>query len=106
MSGINVNTTTITLPSEVASLNEGQFSDPRIWKSGYNPIGIVGLNISGTGATNIAIQKFYINGTTAGINLYNRGSSTTNMTVSAYILYQQGVATLSDDTEEPMDSMY
>lgn len=58
-------------------------------KTGYTPIGIVGVKKTGQTYGAVSISRFNIDGTTAYVSIYNNYSSARTYTVSADILYQR-----------------
>ena len=61
-------------------------------KTGYTPIGIVGITKAVVGAGNVnavVITQYYINGSTASAIFYNASAADHTMTVTFYILYRK-----------------
>ena len=56
-------------------------------KTGYTPIGIVGIRKSGSSHGTCAIAAYYLDGTTATILLANTSATARTITVRATILY-------------------
>lgn len=56
-------------------------------KSGYTPLGIVGITKTGSNNGDAVVSTFNVSGTTATVSLRNQGSATRTPSVTAYILY-------------------
>ena len=84
-----------TKTSENVTVNTGsvQSADVSASKTGYTPIGIVGITkaVVGSGNVNaIAITQYYINSSgNASAIFYNASASNRTMTVTFYILYRK-----------------
>lgn len=56
-------------------------------KSGYTPLGIVGVTKTGSNNGDAVVSTFNVSGTTATVSLRNQGSATRTPSVTAKILY-------------------
>ena len=56
-------------------------------KSGYTPLGIVGITKTGSNQGDAIVSTFNVSGTTATVSLRNQGSATRTPSVTAKILY-------------------
>lgn len=60
-----------------------------VTKTGYTPIGIVGVHKTGQSYGYVSISRFYASTTTAYVSIYNNYSSARTYTVSVDVLYQK-----------------
>lgn len=60
---------------------------------GYTAVGVVGINTSGTGSSNIRLRGFFLSSGRVGVKMRNEGSTDlTAVTVAAYVLFaREGV---------------
>lgn len=83
---------TKTSGSVTVNTNSVQAANVSASKTGYTPIGIVGITkaVVGSGNVNaICITQYYINGSNASAIFYNASASNRTMTVTFYILYRK-----------------
>lgn len=83
-----------TTTSGSVTVNTGSVQSANVSasKTGYTPIGIVGITkaVVGSGNVNaVAITQYYINGSTASAIFYNASAANQTMTVTFYILYKK-----------------
>lgn len=57
-------------------------------KDGLTPIGIVGVNFSGSGNTGCGVDRFLINNSNALIVIHNRSTVNATINVRVFVLYQ------------------
>lgn len=78
--------------SSALSVSAGGFATASfsISKSGYTPLGIVGITKSGTQYTTSVLLAYYISGSTAYVTWRNTATSTgASLTTTVYVLYKK-----------------
>ena len=60
-----------------------------VTKSGYKPIGVVGIDKWGGGSVSIVISTYYINGNNFKAYLRNVGNTSADANLTVHILYQK-----------------
>lgn len=78
-SSITINATNIGNVSIPTSMN------------GYTPIGIVGIEKSGSGSSYLVFYEFRMEGNNARIYMRNVGSSNATVTITATILFKRNI---------------
>ena len=79
----------ITIGSSI-SISANSYTDRTIsvYKSGYTPLGVVGVSIRGTGAALVTLSNYTISGNTLSYRLQSRRSSEASISLAVTVLYK------------------
>ena len=79
----------VALSSVTLTANGGTGSATgSVARTGYTPLGIVGVQKSGSGNGQASVTAFLISGTTATVSLYNNATASRTVGVTVYVLYK------------------
>ena len=79
----------VSLSSVTLTANGGTGSATgSVARSGYTPLGIIGVQKSGSGNGQASVTAFMISGTTATVSLYNHATASRTVGVTVYVLYK------------------
>lgn len=83
-------TQTVQLSSVTLAANGGTGSiTGDASRSGYTPMAIVGILKSGAGSGQVCFTAFYMNGSTAKVDLYNNATASRTVSGQASVLYKK-----------------
>lgn len=79
----------VSIGSGTLSATTGTSVSASISKTGYKPLGIVGIYKGGQNYATVSVSGFYIESETAYVSIFNPNSASRTYSISADILYIQ-----------------